>query len=407
QSGDFFPIGSTTVTFTATDLAGNTASCSFTVTVSEENIGDGPTVSLSTASTVVDGPFSVSVSFSENVTDFTLAEIQVTNGTKSNPAQQSGSQYSFTITPTEPGEVTVFVPADVAFDQDGNGNQASEVLSVQFGNIVDEQPDLIITSIEAPASAVLGELIAFTVRFKNQGTETAAPARLSFFVTTDGTPPISGSVGSNTFLMEEPLAAGEERIRNFNIRSNMIAEPGAYFIAGEIDSDEEVMETNEDNNFFFEPITLRSDNTGDGLDLELSATASNNNPTIYSFFSISLTLRNNGDVPATQARVNIPSTAGAVLKGGDEFELTGGTVMGSFWEVNNLMPGESETLTINYFNLSETEKIYFTQVTQQTPDDTDSTPNNGSFPTPSLMEKSGLSNVCAPKLKVPTKVPFA
>ena len=36
QSGDEFPIGVTTVTCTATDAAGNEASCSFTITVNGE-----------------------------------------------------------------------------------------------------------------------------------------------------------------------------------------------------------------------------------------------------------------------------------------------------------------------------------------------------------------------------------
>ncbi|WP_415830625.1 HYR domain-containing protein, partial [Gillisia limnaea] len=34
-SGEVFPVGTTTVTFTATDAAGNTASCSFDVTVND------------------------------------------------------------------------------------------------------------------------------------------------------------------------------------------------------------------------------------------------------------------------------------------------------------------------------------------------------------------------------------
>jgi hypothetical protein len=35
EPGSFFPVGTTTVTYTATDAAGNTATCSFEVTVSD------------------------------------------------------------------------------------------------------------------------------------------------------------------------------------------------------------------------------------------------------------------------------------------------------------------------------------------------------------------------------------
>ncbi|MFN8165960.1 MAG: HYR domain-containing protein [Bacteroidia bacterium] len=41
QSGSFFTVGTTTVTSTATDAAGNTSTCSFDVTVTDgENPAD-------------------------------------------------------------------------------------------------------------------------------------------------------------------------------------------------------------------------------------------------------------------------------------------------------------------------------------------------------------------------------
>ncbi|MCB0653978.1 MAG: HYR domain-containing protein, partial [Saprospiraceae bacterium] len=50
NSGDFFPVGTTTVTATATDVALNTASCNFTITV---NDAEDPQISCPTLATVV------------------------------------------------------------------------------------------------------------------------------------------------------------------------------------------------------------------------------------------------------------------------------------------------------------------------------------------------------------------
>ena len=69
------------------------------------------------------GPFDVSITFSENVTGFTLDDIQVTNGT-AGKFTGSGSTYSAEITPADDfaGDVTVTVPADSAVDDDTIGN---------------------------------------------------------------------------------------------------------------------------------------------------------------------------------------------------------------------------------------------------------------------------------------------
>ncbi|MEL6924448.1 MAG: thrombospondin type 3 repeat-containing protein [Bacteroidota bacterium] len=88
-----------------------------------------PTVVLSTASTTVSGPFTVAIRFNESVNDLTLAEVQVSNGTKSNPAG-GGSSYSFTVTPTGNANITISIPAGAAFNNCGAANLASNVLNV-------------------------------------------------------------------------------------------------------------------------------------------------------------------------------------------------------------------------------------------------------------------------------------
>ena len=76
-------------------------------------------------------PVSVTAMFSEPVSGFTLGGISVVNGTASNLSGSDGdSVYTFDVTPTSLGEVTVDIAADVATDGEGNPNSAAQQLSL-------------------------------------------------------------------------------------------------------------------------------------------------------------------------------------------------------------------------------------------------------------------------------------
>ena len=66
----------------------------------------------------------------------------VTNG-KASSLSGSGSSYTFTVTPTTDGPVTVQIPANKAQDSAGNGNSASDPLSVTYDHTA---PNTTITS---------------------------------------------------------------------------------------------------------------------------------------------------------------------------------------------------------------------------------------------------------------------
>src|SRR5690606_22496279 len=111
-SGAMFPVGETTVTWTVIDLSGNTASCSFTVTV-VDNIA--PTVDcedIVTCESVVNW----SVNASDNCG---VESIEVTEG------PESGSQFPI-------GTTTVSV---LVSDAAGN------TVSCSFDVTVEENPD--------------------------------------------------------------------------------------------------------------------------------------------------------------------------------------------------------------------------------------------------------------------------
>jgi len=61
----------------------------------------------------------------ENVTGFVVGDISVTNGTAGTFTPVSGSVYTFVVTPTAAGLVTVNVPAAVCTDTATNPNTAA------------------------------------------------------------------------------------------------------------------------------------------------------------------------------------------------------------------------------------------------------------------------------------------
>ena len=73
--------------------------------------------------TAVNGAFTATATFSENVTGFVLGDITVANGTASN-FSGSGSAYTFIVTPTGGSPVTVSVAGSVAQDAQGTPMRA-------------------------------------------------------------------------------------------------------------------------------------------------------------------------------------------------------------------------------------------------------------------------------------------
>jgi len=90
----------------------------------------GPAASGTTIATT---PFSFTVRFSETVTNFSASGITVTNGTVTSGPTGTTDSYTFTVTPTTPGTVTmVAIAAGAAKDQVGNPNAASAPYSLTY-----------------------------------------------------------------------------------------------------------------------------------------------------------------------------------------------------------------------------------------------------------------------------------
>ncbi|MCW0218139.1 MAG: Ig-like domain-containing protein [Prosthecobacter sp.] len=90
-----------------------------------------PTVTLTSASAIESGAFTMQAQFSQNVSGLTLSDFVVSNGTASNLAG-SGNSYSLTITPTVAGNVSVSLPAGAAQNSGAVQSLISNTLLVNY-----------------------------------------------------------------------------------------------------------------------------------------------------------------------------------------------------------------------------------------------------------------------------------
>ena len=117
-----------TITLTANDGNGNTAQCTFEVSVIEKvetqilTNSENPT----NQSLIV-----ISIVFSESVIGLTTSDLIVTNGTVSN-LLGSGSFYTAEITPTTNGLITVNINSDVVTGLSGNGNLPANTFTIMY-----------------------------------------------------------------------------------------------------------------------------------------------------------------------------------------------------------------------------------------------------------------------------------
>ena len=124
-----------TVTITADDGVNAAMTATFTITVIAEPVAlpskqGSPTVAISGPAAAQTGSFQVSINFSEAVTGFEKSDVTVGNGTIIAWAS-SGPVATMYIKPAATGTVTVDVAANVAVDDDGNGNTAAPRFSVK------------------------------------------------------------------------------------------------------------------------------------------------------------------------------------------------------------------------------------------------------------------------------------
>jgi len=136
-NGSNFGVGTTTITYQATDDCGNSTTCSFTVTVDQDvptNNDGSPSAVVSVENTNVSEDFLVTIAFNEPVTSLSGYDLSISNANWYNFTESNGTNFTVMLDPINNGTVTISVPSNVAYDGDINGNLASNTVTVNYQN---------------------------------------------------------------------------------------------------------------------------------------------------------------------------------------------------------------------------------------------------------------------------------
>ncbi|MFP6791402.1 MAG: Ig-like domain-containing protein [Thalassolituus sp.] len=179
----------------AQDAAGNNSAAAAQLAVTYDAIA--PTVLLTAPATLVNAAFTATITFSENVTDFVVADISASNATLSD-FSGSGTSYTVLVTPTTDGTVTLDVVNAVAVDVAGNSNNAAGQLVVTYDATA---PTVALTT----AATLVNEPFTVTATFS----EMVTGVELADFVVTNGTAGNLAALGNAYSVLITPTADGD------------------------------------------------------------------------------------------------------------------------------------------------------------------------------------------------------
>lgn len=148
-----------------TDAAGNEGARAV-LRLSVDTVAPGVTIS-GPEGTVADN-FAISITFTEAVSGFTADDITVSNGlVQDGSFAGSGTSYSATIVPQQGTEVSVSIAAQVAEDEGGNANTASNVLTLTARSpetAMEERQEQVQTVLETSLNQNMRNHLAANVR---------------------------------------------------------------------------------------------------------------------------------------------------------------------------------------------------------------------------------------------------
>ncbi|OFX82263.1 MAG: hypothetical protein A2W99_09405 [Bacteroidetes bacterium GWF2_33_16] len=161
----------------AKDLAGNNNLAPTNLVIKHDNIS--PTVTITSApGPVLVSPFEVTITFIEEVTNFDLSDLIVTNGTASNLQTSDNKTFTSDIYPVTVGTVKVDINAAAAYDVAGNPNIAATQFTIEYAG-VNTTVDLLYSGANPTNTTPLPITITFS--------ESVNGFETNDFVTTNGT----------------------------------------------------------------------------------------------------------------------------------------------------------------------------------------------------------------------------
>ncbi|MEM9824040.1 MAG: Ig-like domain-containing protein, partial [Bacteroidota bacterium] len=136
------------------------------LTINVEQAQANPTVMLSTNSATVMGDFEVNVNFSTAINGLEASDFSVSNGTV-NGLLGAGSEYTLSISPNLPGNLTIALPANRVVDINGNGNLASNQLVIEFVAPPGNETDLELNFSTTETGFVIYDFVTLTLTVSN------------------------------------------------------------------------------------------------------------------------------------------------------------------------------------------------------------------------------------------------
>jgi hypothetical protein len=114
------------------DTAGNDSLAATQFSIVFDGTAPTPAITSTATNPTSVSPIPISVNFGEVVSGFTVEDLVVAGGTVGNFQDAGGGLFTFDITPTGDGIITVDIAAGAAEDAAGNDSPAATQFSIEF-----------------------------------------------------------------------------------------------------------------------------------------------------------------------------------------------------------------------------------------------------------------------------------
>ncbi len=217
-----------------------------------------------------------------------------------------------------------------------NNNCASEQIKISDDS---DRPDLIISELDFRYDEYFpGDRALPFVHLLNTGNSPAFSGFMShsIYISNDMTPTEDEKV--RTFFTFEDFLPGQPIVEDVLLTFDQSLAPGSYYIIGEVDSGNRILEANEENNLFVTEINIRD--TTLLPDLVVSSATISNTPVVGGTLESSVTLSNIGDYKITESILGIYFTKEDTL-GAEEIRI-------NTMEVPSIEAGQSVQVNISF-----------------------------------------------------------
>ena len=253
------------------------------------------------------------------------------------------NQFSTTLhIPPSTGTGSYYVLAKA--DWEGRVNENIETNNVRASGVIKIGPDLIVSAVTAPATAVAGGTIDVSDTTKNQGGGGSANSTTRFYWSTNTA--LDGSdqlIGSRSVPL---LAPGASASFTTPLTVPATAAGGTYYVIAQADGASEVPETTETNN------TRLSAVIKVGPDLIVSAMSAPASAAAGGTISVTDTTKNQGAGPAGASSTGFYLSANSTIGPGDEFigsRSLGALASNGTSTISTLLQIPADTLPGSYY----------------------------------------------------------